>query len=437
MATTPAAAGLRLALVNARLIDPATGLDAPGGVLIEGERIAHVGPGLSAGSAPDGMELVDCEGLCLAPGLVDMRVQLRDPGEEHKETVETASAAAAAGGVTTMVCLPNTKPVIDDVSLVESVLRRGREDSLVNILPYAAVTRGLQGREITEMGLLAEAGAVGFTDGTVAVADARVMRRALTYARMFDRVIVQHPEEPALARDGAMNEGTIATRIGLPGIPAAAEVMMIERDLRLVELTRGRYHVAHISTAAAIEAVRRAKDRGLRVTAETAPPYFALNEIAVGEYRTFAKVSPPLRGEADRQAVIAGLRDGTIDCIASDHAPHDQDSKRLPFAQAAFGAVGLETLLAVTLELVHTGALSLADAIGKLTVAPAALLGLEAGRLAKGAPADLVLFDPDRAWKITSRALRSKSKNTPFDGKPVQGRVVRTWVAGELVHEAA
>jgi dihydroorotase len=425
----------RVAYVNARLIDPASGLDAAGGVLTEGETIADLGPGLFRSGVPPGVERVDCKGMCLAPGIVDMRVQLREPGEEHKETIATGGAAAVAGGVTSMVCLPNTEPVIDDVAVVEFIARRAREVKRAKVYAYAAATRGLKGRDITEMGLLTEAGAVGFTDGVRAIADAGVMRRALSYATTFGALIVQHPEEPALA-GGAMNEGEVATRLGLGGIPPAAEAIIVGRDLRLVELTGGRYHVAHVSTAETVELVRRAKARGLAVTCDTAPPYFALNEIAVGDYRSFAKLSPPLRGEEDRQAVVAGLVDGTIDAIASDHAPQDQDSKRLPFVQAEFGGIGLETLLALSLELYHNRKLGLIDVMRRLTDAPARILGLKAGRLMKGAAADLVLFDPDRPWVVEERAIRSKSKNTPFERRPVQGMALRTVIDGRTVFQA-
>ena len=428
--------GERIAYLNARLLDPATGLDTPGALLVQDGRIADVGPDLFRNGAPSVGEVVDCEGLCLAPGLVDMRVQLREPGEEHKETIHTAGDAAAAGGVTTMVSLPNTNPVIDDVSVVEFIARRAQEARRVNVRCYGSVTRGLHGEELTEMGLLSEAGALGFTDGTKAVASSRVMRRALSYAKGFGLMIIQHPEDPSLAGDGAMNEGEIATRLGIAGIPADAEVMMIERDLRLVALTGGRYHAAHISTAAAIEAIRKAKAQGLQVSCDTAPHYFALNENAVGEYRTFAKVSPPLRGEEDRRAVVDGLADGTIDAIASDHAPHDQDSKRLPFEQAAFGAVGLETLLPLTLELVHNRRLTLLDALRRLSTRPADLLGLPAGTLKRGAPADIILFDPEKPWLIEEKKLRSKSKNSPYDTRPVQGQVARTVVGGRTVFHA-
>jgi dihydroorotase len=423
----------RTAYLNARLVDPASGLDAAGGLLAEDGVIADVGEGLFAKGAPKGAEIVDCGGMVLAPGLVDMRVQLRDPGHEHMEDIGSAGLAAAAGGVTTMVCLPNTEPVIDNVAVLEFVARRAREVKLAKIHCYATATRGMQGAELTEFGLLGEAGAVAFTDAETAIADAKTMQRALSYATTFGHIIVQHPEEPALCGDGAMNSGEIASRLGLSGLPPVAEVMMIERDLRLVEATGGRWHAAHVSTTASVDAIRQAKKRGLNVTCDTAPHYFALNEVAVGDYRTFAKVRPPLRGEDDRQAIVEGLRDGTIDAIASDHSPHDQDSKRQPFAQASFGIIGLETLLPLTLELYHNKHLSLSDALALVTCKPAALLGLAAGRLAKGAQADLALIDPDRPWKIDEDAFRSKSKNSPFDGRPVQGHALRTVVDGRAI----
>ncbi len=426
----------RTAYVNARLLDPATGLDAPGALLAEDGRITDFGPQLFAEGVPQGIQAVDCRGACLAPGLVDMRVHIREPGDEQKETMGSAGRAAAAGGVTSVVALPNTNPVIDDVAGVEYIARRAREEKSVKVYTYAAVTRGTEGRELTEMGLLGEYGAVAFTDGTRAIASAQVMRRALSYAKTFGHLIVQHPEEPSLA-GGAMNGGEMATRLGLPGIPAVAEVMTVERDLRLVELTGGRYHVAHVSTAETVDVIRRAKARGLAVTCDTAPHYLTLNEIAVGDYRTFAKVSPPLRSEDDRRAVVAGLIDGTIDAIASDHSPHDQESKRLPFAIAEPGIVGLETLLPLSLQLYHSGGIGLLDLLSRLTERPAAILGLKGGRLAKGAPADLILFDPDRGWRIDPDRFESKSKNTPYEGLPVQGRVRRTVVDGRTLFEAA
>jgi dihydroorotase len=423
----------RLLFRGARLLDPESGLDAPGDLLVEGDRIAAVGGNLAAGARD--AETVDAEGLCLGPGLVDMRVQLREPGAEHMESIETGGHAAAAGGVTTMVALPNTDPPVDDVSVVEFLARRAREAKLAKIHTYAAATKGLRGRDLTEMGLLSANGALGFTDGVQAVADALVMRRVLAYARTFDLLVIQHPEEPSLARAGEVSEGEIATRLGLPAITPAAEVIMIERDLRLVEITGARYHAAHVSTAAGVEAIRRAKARGLPVTCDTAPPYFVLNETAIGDYRTFAKLSPPLRSEWDRRAVIEGLRDGTIDAIASDHAPWDQDSKRLPFSSAAYGIVGLETLLPLALELYHNRHLGLLQLIQRLTWNPARILRVPVARLAPGAPADLVLFDPDVSWRISTDDFRSKSKNAPFDGRPVQGRVRRTMVDGRTIFQ--
>jgi dihydroorotase len=423
----------RTAYVNARLLDPASGLDAPGGVMTDGESITEAGPGVKAGALPEDTEIIDCGGLCLAPGLVDIRVQIREPGEEHKGTIESAGRSATAGGVTTMVCLPNTMPVIQDMSGVEFVARRARKIGLTKIYPYAAATKNLEGFELTEMGLLDEAGAIAFTDGDKAIEDAQVMRRALTYAKTFGLIVIQRPEEPSLARGGVMNSGEMATRLGLTGIPAAAEIIMVERDLRLVEMSRGRLHFSNISTGEAVKAIAAAKQRGLDVTCDTAPPYFALNEASVGDYRTFAKLSPPLRSEADRMAVAQGLADGTIDCIASDHAPQDEDSKRLPFGEAAFGGVGLETLLPISLELYHNGQLPLLGVLAKLTWVPAALMRLGAGRLKEGAPADLTLFDPHLGWQVDADELASKAKNSPFDGRPVQGLVRRTVIDGRTV----
>ncbi|WP_316978326.1 dihydroorotase [Shumkonia mesophila] len=424
-----------VAYVNARLLDPASGLDAKGALLSEGETIADFGPKLFADGVPEGVPVIDCKGMCLAPGLVDMRVQVREPGEEHKGTLASSGRAATAGGVTSMVCLPNTHPAIDDMSVVEFIARRARLLGLAKVYCYGAITKGLAGKELAEIGLLAESGAVGFTDGEKSVVDAQVMRRALLYSSTFPLLLIQHPEEPSLAGSGVMNAGEMATRLGLSGIPREAEIIMIERDIRLVEMTGGRLHFAHVSTGESVAVIARAKERGLAITCDTAPPYFALNEVEVGDYRTFAKLSPPLRSEADRAAIVEGLKSGVIDVIASDHAPQDEDSKRLPFSQAACGGIGLETLLAVTLGLVHNGDLKLLDALKLITVAPADVLGLPAGRLKKGAAADLVIFDPDRVWKVEAATLLSKSKNSPFDERPVQGRVLRTIVDGRTVFE--
>ncbi len=425
----------RIAYINARLLDPASGLDSPGALLSEGKMIRDFGPNLFSEGVPKDITIVDCQGNCLMPGLVDIRVQLREPGEEYKGTLESAGRTASAGGVTSMVCLPNTIPVIDDMSVLEFVARRARKLGLAKVYPYGAVTKGLKGEELAEIGLLSESGALAFTDGIKPVCDAQIMRRALGYASNFGQMIIQHAEEPSLARGGVMNSGETATRLGLSGIPKEAEIIFVERDIRLAEMSGGGLHFAHLSTAEAVESARKAKARGLAISCDTAPPYFALSEIAVGDYRTFAKLSPPLRAENDRLSVIEGLKDGTIDAIASDHAPHDEESKRLPFAQAAFGGVGLETLLPVTLELFHNDHMDLLSALALITNAPADLLGLKAGRLEKGAAADLTLVDLNRGWKIDADKMLSISKNSPFDGHLVQGLALRTIVHGRSVFE--
>jgi len=426
----------RVAYLGARLLDPESRLDAQGGVLTDGETIVDVGPHVMAEGLAGDIERVDARGLCLAPGLVDMRAHLREPGYEHKETIHTGSRSAAVGGVTTVACMPSTNPPIDDVSLVHFIERRARETSLVRVHPIAAVTKERKGEQLTELGLLTDAGAVAFSDGLNPIASANVLRRALSYGTIFDVLIITHPEDMSLSGSGAMNSGEVSTRLGLPGMPAESEALMAARDIRLAEMTGGRLHVAHVTTAETIGLVRRAKERGLKVTCDTAPHYFALNEHAVGDYLTFAKVRPPLRSESDRQAVVAGLRDGTIDAVVSDHAPHDQDSKRQPFVQAAFGIVGLETMLPLLLELVHNRHLPLLDALAAVTCRPADLLKLRSGRLQKGWPADMVLFDLDVPWKVDRKAFCSKSKNSPFDDRPVQGRAVRTIVSGRTIFEA-
>lgn len=426
--------GKRRAFVNARLLDPATGRDERGDLLVDGYMIADVGARVFPDGVPSTIETIDCRGFCLAPGLIDIRVFTGEPGAEHKETLATASEAAAAGGVTTIVVMPETDPVIDDVALVEFIARRAREAAKVNVYPTAAITKGLKGEGMTEIGLLKLAGAVAITDGSFAVASAQVMRRTLSYASSFDMLVMQNAIEPTLALGGHLNEGEVATRLGLAGIPTEAETIMVERDIRLVELTGARYHVVSISTAAAIDAIRRAKARGLPVTCAAAPYHFALNENAVGNYRTFAKTSPPLRTEEDRLAVVEGLREGTIDIIASSHNPQDQDSKRLPFAQADAGVIGLETLLPVSLELFHNEGMPLLDVLRKLTIAPASLLGLRAGALKPGLPADLVIFDPHQPWIVDAEKFLSKSKNTAFEDRAVKGRAAVTVVAGAIVH---
>ncbi|WP_264047025.1 dihydroorotase [Methylobacterium flocculans] len=422
-------------LTNATLCDPATGRQGPGHVLVRDGLIHDVGWGPLAG-VPDGAETMDCGGHVLSPGLMDLRAFVGEPGAEHRETLASASAAAAAGGVTTLVCMPDTNPVIDGPAIVDFVLRRARDTASVNVLPAAAITKGLAGQEMTEFGLLQEAGAVAFTDGLRAVRNAQVMRRALTYARDFDALLMQHVEEPDLVGDGVMNEGEMASRLGLLGIPREAETVMLERDIRLVRLTGARYHAAMVSCADSIEIVRRAKADGLPVTCGASVNNLVLNEGDIGHYRTFCRLSPPLRHETDRLALVAALNEGVIDVVVSDHNPQDVETKRLPFAEAADGALGIETLLGAALRLVHTGDIPLPRLLAALTTSPAKLLGRAAGRLAAGAPADLVLIDPDLPYVLDKRRLKSRSKNSPFDEARLQGAAVLTLVGGRIVFRA-
>jgi dihydroorotase len=418
---------------NARLVDPGSGREGQGSVLVRDGIIADVHWG-STPSALEDAQVFDCNGLVLAPGLVDMRAFVGEPGAEHRETLKSASEAAAAGGVTTLVSMPDTNPVVDDPAIVDFLLRRARDTAIVNIHPAAAITKGLEGREMTEIGLLREAGAIAFTDGAKAVASAGVMRRALTYARDLDALLMPHLEEGSLVGAGVMNEGELASRLGLSGIPREAETLMLERDLRLVRMTGGRYHAAMISCADSVEIVRRAKAEGLRLTCGASVNNLTLNENDVGDYKTFCKLSPPLRHEDDRQAVIRALAEGLIDVVVSDHNPQDVETKRLPFAEAADGAVGLETLLSASLRLYNDGAIGLAALFAALSTRPADILGLSAGRLAAGAPADLILVDVDAPYVLDKRALRSLSKNSPFDEARLEGKVLATFVGGRCVH---
>ncbi|GAA0539177.1 dihydroorotase [Rhizomicrobium palustre] len=422
----------RTLFLNARLIDPKSGMDVKGGLLCEDGKILDVGAHISGA---DASQVVDCKGLVLAPGLIDMRVFTGEPGSEHRETLATASDAAVAGGVTTIIVMPNTDPVIDEPSLVDFIRRRAEATAKVRVHPMAALTQHLAGEVMTEIGLLKEAGAVAFTDGDRTIANTRVLRRALSYTSAFDALVVAHAEDPDLTKGAAASESEYAMRLGIPAAPAAAEVMIVERDIRLVELTGARYHFAQISTAASLEAIANAKARGLPITCGVSAHHLALNELDVGTYFTFMKVKPPLRSEADRQAMVDGVASGVIDVIVSSHDPQAADTKRQPYAQAAFGAVGLETLLPVALGLYHDGKAELAHVLKALTCTPAKLLGLASGKLEKGAPADLVLIDTDAPYVVDPSMLHSRARNTPFKGRKFQGRAVKTFVGGECVFE--
>jgi dihydroorotase len=422
-------------LANARIVDPSRDLDFPGDLLIADGAIREAKRGIGAAGVPEGAEVVDCRGKIIAPGLIDMRAFIGEPGAEHRETIASASQAAAAGGVTTIVCQPDTSPAIDDATMVDFVQRRARDTGIVHVQPMAALTKGLAGKEMSEIGLLKAAGAVAFTDGTRSVTNAQVMRRALLYARDFDVLIVHHTEDPDLVGEGVMNEGEFAARLGLIGVPKAAETIMLERDLRLVELTDGRYHAASLTCTESLDVLRRAKDARLAVTASASINHLALNEIDVGHYRTFFKLSPPLRAEDDRKALVAALEEGLIDVVMSDHNPQDVEVKRLPFAEAEPGAIGIETMLPAGLRLVHNGELKLMTLLKAMSTRPAELLGLSGGSLRPGAPADVVVIDPDVPWLLDRDELKSKCRNTPFDEARLQGRAVRTIVAGRTVYE--
>ncbi len=418
---------------NAKLIDPAKDKVEDGAILFA-DKILDVG---AVASAPDGADIVDAGGAHIAPGLIDMRVTIGEPGAEHKETFKSAGRAAAAGGVTTMVMMPNTTPVLDDQSLIDFVLRRGVDRSGgVHILPAAALTKHLDGALMTEIGLMAEAGAVLFTNGDKPIVSSRVLRRALSYATSFGALIAHRPEDSHLAEGGVMHEGELAARLGLPGIPAAAEVIMAERDLALAELTGGKLLLDMLSSAQTLPSLKRAKGRGVNAFASVNVHHLVLNEHDVDGYRTFAKLSPPLRAEDDRVALVQAVNDGLIDVIVSGHDPHQSEEKRLPFEEAAFGAVGLETLLAGALTLTHNGDVSLNTLIRAMTLRPAELLRLPTGRLTKGAPADVILIDIGAPFRLDSDKLRSKSNNSPFDEKTLQGAVKRTFIGGKIVFAA-
>ena len=425
-----------LFFVNARLIDPDTGVETRGGLYAREGKIVDLGPSLTRDSAPEGARLIDCAGAVLAPGLIDMQAFVGEPGAEHRETIASATHAAAVGGVTTLVATPATAPAIDDPAVVDFVLRRARDTGRVRVLPMAALTKGREGREIAELGLLQQAGAVAFFDGARPVKNTLVMRRAMTYARDFDALVVHFPQDPDLSA-GVMNEGEMALRLGLSGAPREAEAIMLDRDLRLVALTGVRYHAALISTTLSLDALRAAKAAGLPVTCGVSINHLTLNENDIGDYRSFLKLQPPLRREEERQALVAALAEGLIDVIVSDHDPQDVETKRLPFAEAEYGAVGVETMLSAGLRLVHAGDVTLPRLLAALSSTPAKILGLPQGRLQKDAPADLIVFDPDTPFVVAPEALHSRCRNTPFDGALLQGEVRLTVVDGAIVHESA
>jgi dihydroorotase len=424
------------AFLNARLIDPASGKDEPGGLLVKEGAIADLGGHLRR-NAPELARVVDCKGHVLCPGLIDMQVFTGEPGLEHRETLKTASYAAAAGGVTTIIVMPDTEPVIDQVALVDFIQRRARDNAVVNVHTMAAMTRGLKGQDMTEIGLLQRAGAIAFANGKTSVANTRVMRHVLLYAKDHGALIVHHAEDPYLTDGSVMNAGEVATRLGLPGVDKAAETIVLERDVRLVGITGGRYHAATLSCAESLDVIRTAKERGLPVTCGVSINHLTLNENDIGSYRTFLRLKPPLRGEEDRVAMVRGLAAGYIDVIVSSHDPQDADVKRHPFAEAADGAIGLETLLAAALRLYHNGEVGLMPLLKAMTINPARLLGLPSGRLEKGAPADLILVDLGQPWVVDKAQLRSRSKNSPFDESKMQGRVLTTMVAGNTVYQYA
>ena len=430
-----------------RIIDPGQGMDRVADLLIEGGAVHSTASFIEP---PEGAQVIDATGLVVCPGFIDLHCHLREPGYEDKETIATGTRAAARGGFTTVCAMPNTNPAMDTRATVDFVLQKARVEGLVRVLPIGCVTKGGKGRELAEMGELAEAGAVGFSDDGHPVADPYIMRQALSYSSADGLPIIDHCEVPELFKGGAMNEGWVANRLGLPGIPNSAEEIMVARNIHLAELTGGRLHLAHVSTAGSLELVRRAKDKGLRVTCEVTPHHLTLSEEAVlgylnggspfapltpDAYDTQAKVNPPLRSRADVEAMVEGLRDGAVDFIATDHAPHNRVDKLCTFHEAAFGISGLETALGALMSLVHTGQIPLPLLVEKLTAAPARFLDrADMGTLREGAPADVAILDPDAQWVVDSSRFASRGKNTPWDGATLKGRVVATIVGGELKH---
>lgn len=418
-----------LLIKNGRVIDPVSKIDGKRDVLIEGGKIKKIGTRVMG----RGARVIDAKGMLVLPGLVDLHTHLRDPGRPDKETIASGTRAAAMGGFTSICCMANTEPPIDNPAVVKYVVNKAETDGVVNVFPIGAVTKGLKGELLAELGLMLEEGAVAFSDDGNPLMNAKMMRRALEYARQFNRPIIAHCEDKTLSKKGSMNESALSTELGLPGIPALSEEVMVERDVRLAE-EFGKLHVAHVSSAKSVDIIRQAKKRGAPVTCETCPHYFSLTEEAVRGYDTNAKVNPPLKSKKDQKAIIKGLKDGTIDAITTDHAPHNIEEKNVEFNQAAFGMVGLETALALTLtKLVNAKALTLREAVSKLTAGPAAILGLNKGDLKVGADADLIIVDPKAEWIVDPSKFTSKSKNSPFAGHKLKGKVLFTIVRGKVV----
>ncbi len=422
-------------LKNCHIVDTKNLKIRNGDIFLKNKLIERIGNNLSD-KVDSQTKVIDCKDLYVSPGLIDMRVSITEPGHEHKETIRSASKSAASGGITSIICMPNTSPPIDQPAIIHSIQRRAREVALSKVFCTGCITRNFKGDEICELHLMQESGAVGFTDGFKTIANTRVMRRALNYAKSFDGLIIQHAEDPFLGSNCVVNESEISTRMGLKGVPSFAEAMIVQRDLWMVEETNCRYHVGHISAKETVEIIRQAKKKGLPVTCDTSPPYFTLNELSLENYRTFSKLSPPLRSEDDRKYIIEGIADGTIDAISSDHTPQDQDAKRLPFNQAEFGGIGLETLLPLTLNLVKNKEIDLPKAISLLTINPSKILKLDGGILEPKKEADLCIFDISKPWKVNPSEFYSKSKNSPFDGMLLEGRNVKTFVRGRLVYES-
>ncbi len=428
-------------LRGGRLVDPEQGIDGVHDLLLHEGKVARVTPpdgsgGTSSGDAtlPEGTETLDCTGLVVTPGLIDVHVHLREPGGEHKETIATGARSAAAGGFTAVCSMPNTDPVIDSPATVGFVAAAGRAAGAARVYPLGALSMGQKGERLTEIGELVEAGAVGITDDGLPVMDSGLMRRALEYALAFDIPVADHAEDVGLSKGGVMNEGTVSARMGLRGKPNAAEDVHVARDLMVAELTGGHIHIQHVSTRHAVELIRQAKARGVRVTAEASPHHLLLTDAAVEGYDTNAKMNPPLRIEADRLAVVEGFLDGTLDTLATDHAPHHYDEKEQAFDDAPFGIVGLETAVGLILtRFVHEGRMDLATFVERASAAPARAFHLEGGTLAVGSPADVTVLDPELRWRVDPSTFRSKSRNTPFGGWELRGRAVRTIVGGRSV----